>query len=467
MTAVLPTKAIEDRKTSNFVFWNRTRVYVLILSLTCITFMQMNTMTFTFTIICMDDIVEDHHRIWNHTGISSYTHWFERPTEKSMLFSGAAIGGLISLIPAVPLISSIGLRNVQTISGLISACGALLFPFAVSMGFYTSFLCRVLQGMGSAILFTTVGVVPGVWAPAGEVNTFMAILSCAFQLSNIICMPVSGLLCESSLGWRSIYYLFGSITLVIFILFWFTYSDDPEIHRNVSQKELSKISSGKPTTLKKREQVPYLKVSTDPTVYISWISCFGGNVGFFVLSLYGPTYLREVLKFDVKETGFLTALPFILAAVCKFSVGQISDKLTFLSEKARFVFFASMSQFGLAAGLAVMALTSSRLIAQIAFNFCIVCSGLNIMGVIKCVQLRCLQHVHFVLAVISFGAYSVQFIAPIIVSFICPDNTPEQWTILFLLVSGVIIACNVAFPFCTKSEAADYTKKSEPTQEKC
>ncbi|CAL2043896.1 unnamed protein product [Caenorhabditis brenneri] len=447
------------RHTSSFVFWNRTRMYIMVLTLACLTFIQMNTLTFNFTVICMEDIVEDHHRITNYTD----THWFERNTEKSMLFSGAAIGGLIGLIPAVPLISSLGLRNVLTISGLISACGAFLFPLAVSIGFYTSFLCRILQGIGSAIMFTIVGVVPGVWAPSSEANTFMAILSCALQLSNIICMPVSGLLCESSLGWRSIYYLFGGLTFVIYIVFWFTYSDDPRLHRNVSQKELGKISIGKIEKIK--ESVPYRSVCTDPTVIITWVSCFGANMGFFVLSLYGPTYLREILKFDVKETGFLSALPFILSAITKFSAGQISDKLTFLSEKARFVFFAATSQIGFAVGLVVMAFTSSRLVAQIAFNFAIVSSGLNTMGVIKCIQLRCLQHVHFAIIVISFTAYVVQFLAPVIVSIICPDNTSEQWTILFLFVTGVIIVCNAGFPFITKSEAADYTKKKDSTIE--
>ncbi|ULT87562.1 hypothetical protein L3Y34_007014 [Caenorhabditis briggsae] len=450
----------EIRKTSNFVFWNRTRIYIMVLTLSCLTFIQMNTLTFNFTVICMEDIVEDHHRVYNYTD----THWFERNTEKSLLFSGAAIGGLLGLVPAVPLITSLGLRNVQTISGIISSCGALFFPLAISIGFYTSFLCRILQGIGSAIMFTTVGVVPGVWAPSSEANTFMAILSCALQLSNIICMPVSGLLCESSLGWRSIYYLFGALTLFVYVVFWFTYTDDPKLHRNVSQKELGKISTGKIEKIK--ESVPYWAISTDPTVLITWISCFGGNMGFFVLSLYGPTYLRDILKFDVRETGFLSALPFILSAVIKFTAGQVSDKLTFLSEKARFVFFAATSQIGFAAGLVVMAFTSNRLIAQIAFNFAIVSSGLNIMGVIKCIQLRCLQHVHFAIAVISFTAYVVQFLAPIIVSIICPDNTSDQWTILFLFITGIIIVCNAGFPFITKSEAADYTKPKDRTIEK-
>ncbi|CAL2043893.1 unnamed protein product [Caenorhabditis brenneri] len=444
-----------------FIFRNNTRIYVLFLTLICIAFIQMNTLTFNFTVICMQDIVEHHYQIANNTE----THWFEGSTEKSLLFSAAAIGGVIGLIPVVPLINTLGFRNVHAISGLISALGVLLFPLAVHFGFYTSFLCRVFQGIGSSIMFTTVGVVPSVWAPNNEINTFMAVLSCAYQLSNILCMPVSGFLCESALGWRSIYYLFGVLTALVYVIFWLTYTDDPSENRNVSKEELMKISTGK--VEKKKEPVPYRKICTDLTVIMTWISTFGGNMGFYVLSLYGPTYLREVLKFDVKETGFLTALPFILGAFSKFSAGQISDKLKFLSEKTRFIFFAATSQFGLASGLAAMAITSNRYFAQAAFNFAIVCSGMNIMGVIKCAQLRARQHVHFALVVISFIGYAVLFLAPIIVSIICPDNTAEQWTTLFLFVTGTIIVCNVGFPFLTKSEAAEYTKKKESTIEKC
>ncbi|EFO97907.1 hypothetical protein CRE_16013 [Caenorhabditis remanei] len=376
-------------------------------SLTCLTFIQMNTLTFSFSVICMHDVMED-------SRLNS-THWFSQTTEKSIIFSGAAIDGLIGLLPSVPLISYFGFKSVLVFHGIISSLGTFMFPMAVFSGFYISLLCRILQGFGSAIMFTAVGVVPGIWAPKSEANTFMAVLSCAYQLSNIVCMPVSGILCESVLGWRSIYYLFGSLTLMIYILFWFTYSDNPEDNRFISQEELSQITCGKIEKIK--EPVPY-----------------------------------------ISATGFLTSLPFVLAAVSKFSAGRLSDKLTFLSEKARFVFFAAISQMGLAGGMAVMAFTTNRLLAQVAFNFAIVCSGMNIMGVIKCAQLRCQQHVHFTLAVISFTGYADQFLAPILVRVICPDNTFQQWSILFYFVSVLVVLCNLGFPSIAKSEAADYTK---------
>lgn len=81
-------------------------------------------------------------------------------------------------------------------------------------------------------------------------------------------MPSAGLLCESSLGWRSIYYLFGTITVTFYLLFAFFYRDSPESHRlvfhqfitflsfilslirNVSDQELKKIRFGKESQIR-------------------------------------------------------------------------------------------------------------------------------------------------------------------------------------------------------------------------
>lgn len=118
----------------------------------------------------------------------------------------------------------------------------------------------------------------------------MAILSCVFQLSMIICMPVSGFLCESRFGWRSIYYIFGGSTIIFYAIFYIFYTDSPRFHRNVSEKELKKIEDGKMEIVK--EGVPYWAICTDGTVLVGWLSVFGGNFGFTILTLYGPTYLK-------------------------------------------------------------------------------------------------------------------------------------------------------------------------------
>ncbi|CAB3397533.1 unnamed protein product [Caenorhabditis bovis] len=434
------------RKTATIVFWNHTRLTILILVLTCITASLMNSLSFNFSVICMNDL----------DGPNS-THWIHETNKKSMLFSAPSIGALIGLLPSVPLISKFGVRYVLSFCGFCSSLGTLLFPITMEFNFYFVVLCRLLQGIGTSVVFTVVGTIPVHWASSDEMGTFLAILSCSFQLSNVFCMPISGILCESTWGWRSIYFIFGIFSLFAYIVFFLYFRDTPRFHRNVSHKELKKIEVGK--NLRRRQQVPYREIIHDQTILVSWLSVTGGNTGFFLLVLFGPTYLRDVLHFDVKATGFASALPFLISAAFKFLAGAISDRSTCVSEKIRFTIFAIASQIGLAVGFCIMSLSSSKTVAQIAYTFAIASSGLNVMGVVKCCQIRSRQHVHFVVAMISISAAIIQFIIPILIAIFCPDNTSEQWSRLFICVSIFIIATNIPFPILARDESAEYTKE--------
>ena len=50
---------------------------------------------------------------------------------------------------------------------------------------------------------------------------------------------------------------------------------------------------------------------------------------------------------EIGKTGIASALPFLLSAIGKNFAGQISDRLTYFSEKAKVIFFASISQVNL------------------------------------------------------------------------------------------------------------------------
>uniref|UniRef100_A0A1I7T1L7 MFS domain-containing protein n=1 Tax=Caenorhabditis tropicalis TaxID=1561998 RepID=A0A1I7T1L7_9PELO len=417
----MPEEAKDSRKISKILCCNLTRYLILILTLSCLTLLQMNSLTFNFTVICMSDIVEDYHSIHPNG-----THWFEDSNMKSLVFSSMAIGGLLGLLIAMPLMHRVGVRLVLSICGVFSIVGTTLFPLAVEWSFFTVLVTRFLQGLGISMVFTVLGSVPIAWAPNNESSTFLAVLSCAFQMSNVICMPISGFLCESSL-------------------------------------ELSLILQDKTST--RKEPVPYLEICKDPCVLVTWLSNVGGNLGFLTLVLYGPTYLREVLHFEVRGTGFASALPFLLSAAAKAIAGQLSDRCDFVSERVRFTICGIVSRLGLAVGYIGMATTSSTLVAQIAFTFSIAVSGLNIMGTVKCLQLRCKQHVHFAVSAIALMAYVIQFGAPILVGIVCPDNTPEQWGWLFMIIGVIVFVTSAPFPWFTTAEPADYTLPREKQKE--
>ncbi|KAE9416913.1 hypothetical protein Angca_000002, partial [Angiostrongylus cantonensis] len=67
------------------------------------------------------------------------------------------------------------------------------------------------------------------------------------------------------------------------------------------------------------------------------------------------------------------------------------------------------------------------------------------------------QHVHFVLVCVTVIGCVVSFVLPGVVAVICPQNTMDEWTTLFLGASVFIVFSNVPFMFLASSEPASWT----------
>ncbi|KAJ1345981.1 hypothetical protein KIN20_000635 [Parelaphostrongylus tenuis] len=414
-------------------FFNRTRYVVLILAITCLTLIVSNSIALNFTIICMDDVRLGYYQqqsIYNNTNISS-PHWIESSTHKNALFSAIAIGCLIGTLPCTYIIHKIGLRGTMTVYGAASVIATLALPFAARTGFVYVFIARVLQGVGTALSFPTTGLIASQWSTVRASGTFIAVLSCHVQLCSIFTMPVAGALCESPWGWPAVFYLQGALTALAFLAFFFFYTDDPSVHRNVSQNELRKITDGKCKQTK--HVAPYRAIACDRCIIAIWLSSFGGNFGFQTFLLYGPTYMN------------------------KFTVGPISDRTTCISDRLLLIIFAAFSQGAMAIAVISLAFIRSPELGQLAYTLAIVFSGVNVVGTMKCAQMVARQHVHIVMTVISFFLCITVLLIPVAVNIVCPDDTPEQWSRFFLGVAAIIIISNIPFPFVARSEPAPWT----------
>lgn len=70
-------------------------------------------------------------------------------------------------------------------------------------------------------------------------------LTCYSPLSLSITNFISGFLCESPLGWPSIFYIHAAVGVAIFVLWIMFYNDFPDMHRRVSCAELDEIHYNK------------------------------------------------------------------------------------------------------------------------------------------------------------------------------------------------------------------------------
>ncbi|CAD5207593.1 unnamed protein product [Bursaphelenchus okinawaensis] len=421
------------KKQKNFVFWNKTRLIILGIVTIALTICVSNAMIFNFTVICLN---KDHIATFNGTTVTESKPMFSE-TERSWLLSMIAVGTIFGTLPITYLVSLLGIRNMFTLYGLISALSVFIFPLAAEFGYYPVLLVRMVQGVAITASWSVFGAVIAEWAELNRSGTAVAYLSCHLQLAPMFTMPVSAALCETSWGWSWAYYLHGFVTLAVFVLFYWMYRDSPAMHPNVSEQELKVIQEGKIIRINdgvELEPVPYKAIFTD----------------------------KCILHFDVEGTGFAAALPFFLSMLGKFIGGPISDTLPGLTDKQRVIAFASFSQFLLAAayfGLAFMPEGAVGL-GQFCYSAVIALSGLDTVSVLKSCQLISGRFVHVLMSVNSLNESLTLFGLAAAVSIFVPNNTSGEWSKVFIFMGVMMTVFTIIFNFTTEVTARPWARET-------
>lgn len=131
-------------------------------------------------------------------------------------------GSLLTTVPSgflADLWSPVDL--LQIACGIFIICTAALPFLAINVGHWGVFLCRFVLGFGevSRWLFNAAliqgALVPSInkllssWIPTSEKSTAISIYTTGNQIAGVIGIPLAAFLCESVLGWPSIFYLCG------------------------------------------------------------------------------------------------------------------------------------------------------------------------------------------------------------------------------------------------------------------
>ncbi|KAH7704854.1 Protein T19D12.9 [Aphelenchoides avenae] len=464
------TKLVEETTP----FGNNTRYVMLFISIACLTLIVGNSLALNFTIICMQpSSPSDAETNGTHlaTADKQSADVFS-VSEKSWLFSATAIGTIVGTLPITPAMSKFGFKRTLAVYGAISAVSTLLLPIASTFGFWPLFAIR---GVPVATSFPAIPSIGVEWSPLKSSGLFIALISSHLQLAPLTMMPLAGQICESSLGWPALYYILGAATIGAIFTFCLLYEDSPRLHRSgsffcrlsvfhfrkVSQKELFVIEHGKESTSSGERcgRVPYKAILTDYVVWGFFVAYFGGMVGFLIFFIYGPVYLHEALGFEVNATGFAAAMPFLLAICMKLVGGPLSDYTTCISQKARVKLFSSISQFTMAGCFIALALLPANygLLIQVFFTGAQVFSALNCVGLDKCTQLACCQYGYVIQSIITLSNSAITLAVPMLVGFLAPDNTVEQWSRVFWIIGIIIIISTIVFDLTAEAEPRPWT----------
>ncbi|OVA13998.1 Major facilitator superfamily [Macleaya cordata] len=201
----------------------------------------------------------------------------------------------------------------------------ILTPIAAKLGLPFLLMMRAFMGIGEGVAMPAMNNILSKWIPVNERSRSLALVYSGMYLGSVTGLAFSPMLIQK-FGWPSVFYSFGSLGSIWFVL-WLkkAYSspkEDPELSADEKKLILGGSVSKDPVTV-----IPWKLILSKPPVWALIISHFCHNWGTFILLTWMPTYYNQVLKFNLAESGLFCVLPWLTMAVFANIGGWIADTL--------------------------------------------------------------------------------------------------------------------------------------------
>lgn len=381
-------------------------------------------------------------------------------------------GYLVSQIPAGMLAERYGGKWVFFGFSALSTLMTLLTPVAAQMHWIMLIVVRVIAGIGSGAVYPAMHAMWSRWAPPTERSKLTNITYAGSWMGCVIGLPLSGVLCRMGFagGWGSIFYVIGLSSSAWLVLWAFLVSDTPSTHRRISAVERDYINYSLKGQIsndsKRKERVPWIAIFTSPPVYAVLIAAITCDWGLYTFLTNIPTYLNEVLKFDIQSNGLYSALPFLSLWAIMNIAPVIADRLitskvlSILNTRKVMQTVGSFGAGGFLIGLAFMDENTSGL------AMALLTAGVAISGTVYCGYMVNLmdfapKYAGTLMGVANGLASCTGFLAPFSVAKLTPNGTSGEWQRVFFLASALYFFGALFFIVFGRGEVQSWARDSE------
>lgn len=354
-------------------------------------------------------------------------------------------GYMVSQVPGGWLATRYGGKRVFGLGVLCTSVLTLLTPLAAKTSLYLFIALRVIEGLGEGVTFPAMHAMYGVWAPVFERSKLVVFAYAGSDVGTVISLPISGLLCDSDFlgGWPSVFYIFGALGVVWTICWWIFVYDSPATHPWISEAEKTYIEGSIGKALN-RSRPPWGKIFTSSAVWAIVAAHVANNWGLYVFLTCLPTYMKEILKFNIKTNASLSAIPYALSWTIKLLCGPLADSIRkkgYLSTKNTRKLFNSIGSY-LPAGLVLLVgvVGCNHVTAVLTLTLCVGAGGFASAGY-GVNHLDISPRFCGILLAITNGFGTIPgFLSPLLVGYLTNNNeTRGQWQIVFYVTAAIYV----------------------------
>ncbi|XP_022105784.1 sialin-like [Acanthaster planci] len=370
---------------------------------------------------------------------------------QSEILASFFYGYIFTQLPGGWLADHYGAKKLFGLGILCTAVFTLVTPVAARAGFQWLIALRILEGLGEGVTFPAMHAMWGHWAPPLERSRLVTISYSGAYLGTVISLPISGVLCNSDIlgGWPSVFYLFGTAGVVWFVTWMLFVHDKPSMHPRISKTERDYITRS--IGHKQRSSVvPWFSILTSPCVWAVVIAHFCNNWGFYTLLTNLPTYLKVVLGFDISESGFLAAVPYLVFWCIVLGGGQIADFLRMRGILTTTTTRKLFNSTGFILPATFLVITGyvgcNHYLAIVFLTLSVGCCGVAVSGFnVNHLDLAP-DYAGLLMGITNMVATIPGFLGPLLVGVITEnEETFERWCIIFWIAFGIYIFGTLTF----------------------
>lgn len=344
------------------------------------------------------------------------------PVQMGYLFSGFLWTYVIFLIPMGLLVEYSGpKRMVGAGIAIWSAATALT---AATGGFMSLLLARLAMGASEASTFPACGRVIRSWFPQKERGLVTTLFNGGSTVGPAVGAIVTAGLVEAA-GWRASFVVLGLVGYLWLAAWWIWYSE-PEKAPWLSSAERAKIITERDGDAGERDagkapasSLRYLFSQTSVWGLIVTQACLVYTAYLFLTWL--PTFLQSTRELSTVNTGYLTAIPYLITMGLGLGVAWLSDSILSsedIRSGRRRNFIAAMAALSLLILLAPVVGDLWELLVVLTLVLTGSTTGAGLNFTLASDLLRNPADVSRVIAITALGGNLFGLIAPIITGYI-------------------------------------------------
>ncbi|XP_025837209.1 putative inorganic phosphate cotransporter isoform X2 [Agrilus planipennis] len=378
---------------------------------------------------------------------SKLYNWDE--ATQGIILSSFYYGYVVTHLPGGLLAEKFGGKYTLGIGMLSTAVLTVLTPLVIKFGDWQGLVVlRVLMGLGEGTTFPALSVLLAKWVPTSERSKLGSLAYSGSVLGTVFSNSVSGVLISATEDWASVFYFFGGIGILWYIIWELICFSSPESHPYITDKEKNYLEKelGATTTT---QNTPWKQILTSVPVWALIAAQIGHDWGNYAMVTDLPKYMSDVLNFNVTQNGLWSSLPYVVMWIVSMVFGWFCDwhitkgytGITFARK-----FYTAVGAIG--PGIFMLAASYAgcdRMLAVIMFTV-----AMGFMGTFYCgMKVNTLDlspnYAGTIMAIQNGLGAITGIIAPYLIGILTEDNTVTQWRLVFWITFAVFAITTVIF----------------------